>query len=462
MPDDQTKQEAPLPAQWKMPVAIDSFLVLYYFVTWISIAGYTAAALADAPGQTAGLLPPAALYGVLLLSFPVLNWRRYRRERSAINDLLWGYDDQRIEQIVYVLVDFALIGWLSALNPTFTAMYFLLYGHTWGILHWNGRLAFAMVAAEIVAHLYQLGLIPLFITEKSLPPEFWIYTFAIASCLVYGGMIMRLIRSRIESEILVHELRQTKQQLEEALAKEKEVAVLRERNRMAREMHDVLGHALSLVAVKIEAAQRLQAVDPARAAAELEATKTLVRESMIDLRASLVEMRSPELEAGEKALDEALREWATRTGWEAGLAVECAFEPDVAALPPPIQDALWRVGREAVLNTVKHARARRIEIHLFRKDNMVYLSVADDGVGIPHLGEGTARLEGAGHYGVRGMRERLEALGGRLTMRPNPDGQGTLVLAGVPLPPAESPPPVRLRDRLSPARNFLFGKGEHS
>jgi hypothetical protein len=46
-------------------------------------------------------------------------------------------------------------------------------------------------------------------------------------------------------------------------------------------------------------------------------------------------------------------------------------------------------------------------------------------------------------------------------MRPNPDGQGTLVLAGVPLPPAE-PPPVRLRDRLSPARNFLFGKGEHS
>ena len=462
MPDDQTKQEAPLPAQWKMPAVIDSFLVLYYFVTWIAIGGYTAAAFADAPGRAAGFLLPAALYGALLLSFPVLNWRRYRRERSAINDLLWGYDEQRIEQIVYVLVDFGLIGWLSALHPTFTAMYFLLYGHTWGILHWNGRLAFAVVAAEIVAHLYQLGLITLFLTEKTLPAEFWIYTFAIASCVVYGGMIMRLIRSCIESEILVHELRQTKQQLEEALAKEKEVAVLRERNRMAREMHDVLGHALSLVAVKIEAAQRLQAVDPARAAAELEATKTLVRESMTDLRASLAQLRSPELEASDRALDEALREWVTRTGREAGIEVECIFEPAVAAVPPPIQDALWRVGREAVLNTVKHARARRIEIHLFRKDNMVYLSVADDGVGIPHLAEGTARLEGAGHYGVRGMRERLEALGGRLTMRPNPDGHGTLVLAGVPLPPAEPPPPTRLRDRLSPARRLLFRKGEHS
>jgi hypothetical protein len=83
-------------------------------------------------------------------------------------------------------------------------------------------------------------------------------------------------------------------------------------------------------------------------------------------------------------------------------------------------------------------------------------------VGIPHLADGTARLEGEGHYGVRGMRERLEALGGRLTVRPNRDGRGTLVLAAVPLPPAQPPPAARLRDRLSPARNLLFRKGEHT
>jgi two-component system sensor histidine kinase UhpB len=125
-----------------------------------------------------------------------------------------------------------------------------------------------------------------------------------------------------------------------------------------------------------------------------------------------------------------------------------------------MQDALWRVGREAILNVVKHARAQRAELNVFRKDGAVYLSVADDGVGIPHLADGTARLEVAGHYGLRGMRERLEALGGHLAIRPGREGRGTLVLASLPLPPAESPPSQRLRDHLSPGPAVLFGKRE--
>ena len=60
-------------------------------------------------------------------------------------------------------------------------------------------------------------------------------------------------------------------------------------------------------------------------------------------------------------------------------------------------------------NTVKHARAQKVELKIFCQANTVYLSVADDGIGIPHLAEGNARLEVEGHYGVRGMRERLEA-----------------------------------------------------
>src|SRR5262249_22518927 len=158
--------------------------------------------------------------------------------------------------------------------------------------------------------------------------------------------------------------------------------------RMAREMHDGLGHALSLVAVKIEAAQRLQTVDPARAAAELEATKELVRRSMADLRASLADLRSPDFAAAAQPLSQALQTWATRTAREAGCALTCTFEPGTDALPAPIQAALWQVGREAVLNVVKHARATHAELHLFCKDQAVYLSVADDGVGIPHLAEG--------------------------------------------------------------------------
>jgi signal transduction histidine kinase len=252
--------------------------------------------------------------------------------------------------------------------------------------------------------------------------------------VVYIVMMTALIGSRLRSEALVVELRATKAQLEEALQTEKEVAVLRERARLAREMHDVLGHALVLVAVKIEAAQRLQSVDPARAAAELEATKQLVRQSMAELRASLADLRSPEFEAGGKPLSSALEDWATHIAGEGNFTIRCTVDPSTDKFPIPVQDALWRVGREAVLNVLKHARARTAELNLFTKDNEVFLTVSDDGVGIPHLADGTARLEVDGHYGMRGMRERVEALAGHLTLRPGRDGRGTMVIASVPLP----------------------------
>ena len=274
----------------------------------------------------------------------------------------------------------------------------------------------------------------------------------------YIILLGTLISSRIKSEILVHQLQETKLRLEEALATEKEVAALRERDRLAREMHDVLGHSLVLVAVKIEAAQRLQSVDPERAAAELDATKELVRQSMSDLRSSLANLRNPAFEADDKLLSDALQDWAQRTAREGGFQIECHFEQGTETLPAPIQDALWRVGREAILNVVKHARAAHVELNVFTKDGAAYLSVADDGVGIPHLAEGSARLGVEGHYGIRGMRERLEALGGQLTIKPQPTGKGTLVLASVPLPPAETSPAKRVTDRLLPARNLLFRK----
>jgi len=99
-------------------------------------------------------------------------------------------------------------------------------------------------------------------------------------------------------------------------------------------------------------------------------------------------------------------------------------------------------------------------VNLFCKHSTAFLSVADDGVGIPHLGEGRARLEVDGHYGLRGMRERLEALGGSLAIRPGRQGRGTLVLASVPLPASEPAPAQRIRARLSPVRSAFFRKGQ--
>jgi signal transduction histidine kinase len=187
------------------------------------------------------------------------------------------------------------------------------------------------------------------------------------------------------------------------------------------------------VAVKIEAAQRLLAVDPARGNQELEDTKELVRQSMSDLRTSLADLRGPSFDTDAQPLSKALSAWATRTAQESKMQIECNFEPETDNLPPQVQDALWRVGREAILNVVKHARAHTLRLATFMKGGSAYLTIADDGVGIPRLREGSARLEVEGHYGIRGMRERIEAINGHLTLKPGQNERGTIVIASVPV-----------------------------
>jgi len=331
----------------------------------------------------------------------------------------------------FLILSFALIAWMSALVPDdFIWLYFALVGQTFGMVRW--RTAIPLLVLETAAWLYQSGLLSEVSMQGARGAAAAGTLFGIGSFFLYAGLITILIRSGLQSERLVRELQATKAELEEALLKEKEVAVLRERNRMAREMHDGIGHALALIAVKIEAAQRLQSLDPARASAELDATKELVRESMRGLRASLADLRSPALDGADQPLGRALRGWAESMALESGFSIECSFEPGLDTLPAPVQDALWHVGREAVLNIVKHAGARSVALRVFCKEGDVYLTVSDDGMGIPHLAEGSARLEVSGHYGIRGMRERLETLGGWLTIRPKPDGHGTMVLAGIP------------------------------
>ncbi|HYO50162.1 MAG TPA: sensor histidine kinase [Chloroflexia bacterium] len=440
-----------------MPPVVNRVLVFFYVLTWANLLYCTYVAARDTSNGDYGFLVPVGLYALLFATMFVIGLQRYRREGGSMSDVLWGYDDPAWLQVAFVGISLVLVFWMNTYSLAFFSVYFPLIAATFGTFKW--QIAVPIIAVQMSALAYQLGIFGGGDNPELSTGALIGISFSVLSFIAIFVFMTILMRSRIESEQLVQELKATKQRLEEALAREEEVAVLRERNRMAREMHDVLGHALSLVAVKIEAAQRLQAVDPDRASAELDATKDLVRQSMSDLRASLADLRSPTFEVGAKPLSQALQEWSARTAKEGGFSIEYDFEPGVDALPAPIQDALWRVGREAVLNVMKHARAKRVEINAFQKDGKAYLSVGDDGVGIPHLAEGSARLEVEGHYGLRGMRERLEALGGQLAVKPGRDGHGTLVLANVPLPPTEKPPAERLRDRLSPTRGILFRRG---
>ncbi len=259
------------------------------------------------------------------------------------------------------------------------------------------------------------------------------------SAVVIQNMIgERYRRNRLLAELtLAHEeLAEAHQKLADSAAQEQELAVLRERNRLAREMHDTLGHALVLVTVKLEVAQRLRERDPERSNRELEATQTIVRDSMNELRASIANLRSPALEHEPacRALSRSAREMAQRTG----IAVIYDLQPDIEGLPEQIEETLWKVGQEAIANIEKHAHASNVLLSINRYDSYVLLRLEDDGVGLPHdfcqhKADGQATyISPKGHYGLNGMVERVERVGGIFRLQPAAE-RGIIVEVELPL-----------------------------
>jgi signal transduction histidine kinase len=246
--------------------------------------------------------------------------------------------------------------------------------------------------------------------------------------------ISHLTRTSKERGELIAELRAAKVELEAAQQREAELAVLRERERLARDLHDSLGHALVALSVQLEAIQRLYRVDPEAASAQVEDMKALTRSSMDDLRRSLAGLRAPGLE--EHPLRPALQALCVDFGQHTGLEVTCQVDEGADNLRPALAEALWRVAQEALTNVERHAQARTVQVSLGCEPRSATLCVADDGVGLPPGAE--ARSD---RFGLRGMRERVEGLGGTLLLR---GGQGgTVVEASLPvIAPAEDPTPA--------------------
>jgi signal transduction histidine kinase len=256
-------------------------------------------------------------------------------------------------------------------------------------------------------------------------------------------LFQRLMAERFMRNELVKQLTQSNSELEEAhrqlaqsVAQEQELAVLRERTRLAREMHDTIGHALVLISVKLEAAQRLRERDPERCDRELESTKEVARETMTALRASIADLRSPALEHEHinHALSRAAREFAERSG----LHVTYTLQADIGSLPEAIEETLWKVSQEAFTNIEKHAHAKHAQVRIGRQDEKLLMRIHDDGIGLPPAlcqvqNDGSQVYSSpSGHYGLRGMRERVETLGGRLTLDSDKE-QGTTIEIELPL-----------------------------
>ena len=195
-----------------------------------------------------------------------------------------------------------------------------------------------------------------------------------------------------------------------------------ERRRLARELHDETGQALTSILLGLKALEERMGDPGSRAAAE--ELRGLVVSTLQDVRRLAVELRPSALD--DFGLVAALERLTDSFSQQTGIAVDFQTALADERLPAEVETALYRIVQESLTNVVKHARARRVSILLARRDGAVKAVVEDDGQGFDSGG-------GADHgFGLVGMRERLALLGGRLAIETGRDG-GTTIAAEVPL-----------------------------
>jgi two-component system sensor histidine kinase DesK len=296
---------------------------------------------------------------------------------------VWG------RQAIPIVVAIAALGVLtSPRNPGGSV--FFIYAAAFGYRLGPSRVAFKWIAAIVLVVIVEALTI-------GLSPQAWIP--AVLFSLIVGGVNVHFT-----------ELRHKDTKLARAQEEIEHMAKIAERERIARDLHDLLGHTLSVIVLKAELASKIAERDLPRALNEIRDVERISRNALTEVRQAISGYRGErlqdELATGREALE------------AAGVTVSSHIEP--VGLGPDQERTLAFALRESITNVIRHARARRCEIRLSRNGQGLVLAIADDGVG-------GAVEDGAG---LSGMRARVTALGGTVER----DGRtGTRVTVTLPV-----------------------------
>jgi signal transduction histidine kinase len=345
---------------------------------------------------------PNWAFGVVVLASLLLLLRRYRPTSVS---LLVG----------------VCSGVYGAANLPDPALPFAGLVATWSVAAY-ARKPLALLAGALTA----LGIAIALLLDQGTPtPQDWSINYLAFTTAWLLGWAARTSR-----EITVA-LRQRAEQLERTQEAEARRAAVEERNRIAREMHDVVAHSLGLMIVQAEAGPVVVPRDPDRAVAVFDAISSTGKSALAEMRRLLGVLRdettddTPE-RAPQRGVD-AIVDLVTSMR-EAGLDVHLEQSGPRRELPPSVDLSAYRIVQESLTNALKHAGPARVEVRVCFTDDVLDLLVRDDGLGAP----GQRSADGKG---LIGMRERVGLVGGRLSAGPADTG-GWTVSASLPLAPA--------------------------
>lgn len=247
----------------------------------------------------------------------------------------------------------------------------------------------------------------------------------------FGAGLRQANEARQRSQKLLAELQVAHEQLQAYTSQAQQLAVAEERNRLAREMHDALGHRLTVAVVQLEGAQRLIPTEPERSAGMIEAMRGQLKHALAELRQTVSALRSPEASPAVSGSLETAVSHLVQTFQEAtGLSIDLTIPEELPLLPEAHRLALYRAAQESLTNVQRHANARQAWLHIVADADHITLTVCDDGQG---FGDEAAD----GRFGLIGLRERAKQLGGTLTLGAAVEGGARLIMK-LPVPIVEA------------------------
>lgn len=249
-------------------------------------------------------------------------------------------------------------------------------------------------------------------------PFTFLYLAGLFFVASFSTTMLRVNKERIQSDRLLDELQQAHRQLQEYAGQAEELATVKERNRLARELHDSVAQTLYGLTLQAEAANRqLKTGHTDEVSEYLQEIRDSAQQTLQETRLLIYELRPPILE--QEGLVAALRNRLESVESRSGLKVQMQLQ-ELDQLSGEVEAGLYGISNEALNNILKHARARAIKVSLKKKEGRVVLEIQDDGIGFDV--DSTF-----GGMGVNGMKERAEQFGGDLQIQSGTNGTTIIV-----------------------------------
>ena len=409
-------------------MVINLFAIVYNASIYLFVTNYVAAkGFSHSLLERLDAIPgsPSLIFWVSISLYACLLLVMYYRERHP--NQLSVYDKATIIEILLMLVIF------SVLHSSYNGLILLVFADIfYGSKEFNASkdkkywFSFIILSFGMLL-LSNYNLMSLFIKLPSLDTYIRFYPESVRFLLLFGknflyslnivvfmiSLLFYILSAITERHRIEEELRmafQANRELNSYLALSEKIAEDRERKRIAREIHDTLGHALTGISAGIDAVKVLVDIDTNRAKEQLNNVSVVVRDGIRDVRGSLNKMRPGALENNtlKEALIKIIREYEAISNLE----IHLLYKWDNIDLDIAKEDIVFRVIQESITNSVRHGHAKTIWIELLEEEEAYVMTIQDDGVGFDEL-----------HYGycLKQMQERLMIIGGSVRFE-NRDG----------------------------------------